>query len=104
MLVVLSPPITFSLEHMLHAEHARLVRLCAYLTGDRDAADDLAQETLIKAWRHRHKLTDPDGPSAGLNAIARNVVCVGHAAVNVALLFNRSLHNIKQTSTQHEHA
>lgn len=71
--MAISPPTTFSLEHVLHAEHARLVRLCAHLTGDRDAADDLAQETLIEAWRQRHKLTDPNGASAWLSAIARNV-------------------------------
>jgi len=71
--VAISPPTTFSLEHVLHAEHARLVRLCAYLSGDRDAADDLAQETLIEAWRQQHKLVDPDGAGAWLNAIARNV-------------------------------
>jgi DNA-directed RNA polymerase specialized sigma24 family protein len=55
---------TFSLEHALPAEHARLVRLCTHLTGDRDAADDLAQETLIEAWRQQHKLVDPQGTSA----------------------------------------
>lgn len=71
--MAVSPPTTFSLEHVLHAEHARLVRLCAHLSGDRDAADDLAQETLIEAWRQRHKLNDPDGAGAWLNAIARNV-------------------------------
>lgn len=61
------------IEHMLPAEHARLVRLCAYLVGDHDAAEDLAQETLIEAWRQQHKLVDPDGRSAWLNAVARNV-------------------------------
>ena len=66
--MTISPPTTFSLEHVLHAEHVRLVRLCAYLSGDRDAADDLAQETLIEAWRQRHKLIDPDGAGAWLRA------------------------------------
>ena len=54
-------------------EHTRLVRLCATISGDRDAAEDLAQETLLEAWRHRHKLTDPDGADRWLAAIARNV-------------------------------
>ncbi len=31
------------------AERARLVRLCARITGDRAAAEDLAQETFLEA-------------------------------------------------------
>jgi RNA polymerase sigma-70 factor (ECF subfamily) len=55
------------------AERARLVRLCATLSGDREVAEDLAQETLLEAWRHRHKLSDPHGADRWLTAIARNV-------------------------------
>jgi RNA polymerase sigma factor (sigma-70 family) len=55
------------------AERARLVRLCAVLSGDREVAEDLAQETLLEAWRHRHKLSDPHGADRWLTAIARNV-------------------------------
>ncbi|HEY7781718.1 MAG TPA: RNA polymerase sigma factor [Ktedonobacterales bacterium] len=54
-------------------EHARLVRLCARLSGDAGAAEDLAQETLLEAWRHRHRLVEPAGRAAWLAAIARNV-------------------------------
>jgi RNA polymerase sigma-70 factor (ECF subfamily) len=57
----------------LHAERARLVRLCVCLTGNSDAAEDLAQETLVEAWRHAHKLHDPSGREQWLAAIARNV-------------------------------
>jgi RNA polymerase sigma-70 factor (ECF subfamily) len=57
----------------LFLDRARLVRLCAYLTGDADAAEDLAQETLLEAWRHVDKLHDPAGRSRWLAAIARNV-------------------------------
>lgn len=53
--------------------HARLVRLCAYFSGDPQAAEDLAQETLIEAWRNAHKLYDTQGYGAWLAAIARNV-------------------------------
>lgn len=60
-------------EAMLETERARLVRLCGLLTGNGDAAEDLTQETLIEAWRHRHKLTDWQGATAWLSAIARNV-------------------------------
>jgi RNA polymerase sigma factor (sigma-70 family) len=51
----------------------RLVRLCAAVTGDREAAEDLAQETLLEAWRNAHKLRDPSGADRWLAAIARNV-------------------------------
>lgn len=63
----------FVLEVALPEERARLVRLCARLTASRDAAEDLAQETLIEAWRSAHKLTDPRGYSRWLSAVARNV-------------------------------
>src|SRR3954452_18374559 len=61
------------LEAVFPYERERLVRLCARLTGDRDAAEDLAQETLIEAWRNAHKLYDPAGYPQWLSAIARNV-------------------------------
>jgi RNA polymerase sigma-70 factor (ECF subfamily) len=57
----------------LPAERARLVRLCARLTGDAQAAEDLAQETLHEAWRNLGKLQDPVGSGQWLAAIARNV-------------------------------
>lgn len=55
------------------SERRRLVRLCATISGDRDAAEDLAQETLLEAWRNQHKLTDPAGAERWLSAVARNV-------------------------------
>jgi RNA polymerase sigma-70 factor (ECF subfamily) len=57
----------------LPADYARLVRLCARLSGDAQAAEDLAQDTLVEAWRQRHKLREPAGWNAWLAAIARNV-------------------------------
>ena len=44
------------LETILADERARLVRFCAHLTGNPDAAEDLAQETLFEAWRNQQKL------------------------------------------------
>lgn len=55
------------------ATRRRLVRLCAAISGDRQAAEDLAQETLVEAWRNSHKLHDPSGADRWLAAIARNV-------------------------------
>ncbi len=60
-------------EELLFAARPRLVRLCAYLTGNADTADDLAQETLVEAWRNAHKLYDLTGLNAWLSGIARNV-------------------------------
>ena len=57
-------------------ERGRLVRLCARLTGTFESAEDLAQETLLEAWRHLHTFHDWQDPrkfSAWLTAIARNV-------------------------------
>jgi RNA polymerase sigma factor (sigma-70 family) len=60
-------------EFLGEADRLRLVRLCAMLSGFPDAAEDLAQETLLEAWRNQHKLEDPDGVDRWLAAIARNV-------------------------------
>jgi RNA polymerase sigma-70 factor (ECF subfamily) len=55
------------------SDRRRLVRLCAAVSGDRFAAEDLAQETLLEAFRNAHKLRDPSGADRWLAAIARNV-------------------------------
>src|SRR5262249_32603723 len=54
-------------------ERRRVTRLCAVRSGDPAAAEDLAQETLLEAWRIRHRLVDPSGGRPWLDAIARNV-------------------------------
>src|ERR1051325_7800548 len=55
------------------SERRRLVRFCARISGDPGAAEDLAQETIIEAWRNAHKLRDDAGADRWLAAIARNV-------------------------------
>ena len=45
----------------LPLERMRLVRLCARLSGNPDAAEDLAHETLAEAWRHAHKFRGQEG-------------------------------------------
>lgn len=60
----------------LASERARLVRLCARLSGDASVAEDLAQEALLTSWRLRDRLAEPDdaeGRARWLAAIARNV-------------------------------
>ncbi|MEX2426305.1 MAG: RNA polymerase sigma factor [Thermomicrobiaceae bacterium] len=58
---------------LLEAQRPRIVRLCAQITGDRDAAEDLAQETLVEAWKSCGNLEDPTAEPAWLSGIARNV-------------------------------
>ncbi len=66
---------TYSFEYALLAERERLVRLCAHLSNNTQNAEDLAQETLLEAWRNRHKVYDYNGLSSWLSAIAR-IVCL----------------------------
>ena len=54
-------------------ERTRLVRLCATITRSSEAAENLAQETLLEAWRHLEGLRDPDKRAQWLSIIARNV-------------------------------
>jgi len=56
-----------------HAEYLRLTRLCARMTGDPTAAEDLAQETLIAAWQSADRLRDPARRAQWLAGIARNL-------------------------------
>lgn len=64
------------IEHMdtsFSLEHTRLVRLCAAITSRPDIAEDLAQETLLEAWRHLPDLRDAARFQQWLSGIARNV-------------------------------
>jgi RNA polymerase sigma factor (sigma-70 family) len=69
-------------QEVLAQERASLVRFCTSLTGNSSVAEDLAQETLLEAWRNLHKFSAPSSQNAGeqqthlhqwLFAIARNV-------------------------------
>ena len=60
-------------DSIFAAERARIVRLCAHLTGDAEAAEDLAQEAMIEAWRTSIRVSDPADLAAWLTGCARNV-------------------------------
>ena len=67
-----------NLDRLFTSERAWLVRKCAVIIRNADAAEDLAQETLLEAWRNRDKLHDLDNEQQEkfrrwLAAIARNV-------------------------------
>ena len=60
-------------ETILVEERTRLVRLCAWFSGTPQAAEDLAQETLIAAWKNREQLASLEQLKPWTSAIARNV-------------------------------
>lgn len=59
----------------LYDAHAGPVwRYVVSLTGDRAGADDIVQETLLRAWRHPRILAEPAAARAWLMTVARNLV------------------------------
>jgi RNA polymerase sigma-70 factor (ECF subfamily) len=65
----------------IYAEHGgALLRYSLHLTGgDRQRAEDLVQETIVRAWRHPEALTDrPARP--WLFAVARNLAVDAYRA------------------------
>ena len=74
--VVRTPDLDEELMRTACEQHAdALWSFCLRLTrGDRARAEDLAQETLLRAWRHPDVLVrEPDGVRAWLFTVARNV-------------------------------
>ena len=59
----------------LYAEHAGpLLRYASHLTGDRQRAEDIVQETLLRAWLHAEQLRDDRAAvRAWLYRVAHNV-------------------------------
>lgn len=65
-----------ALIRSLYAEHGRsLLAYATRLTGDRAAAEDVVQETLVRAWKHADNLVEGKGSVRGwLLTVARNIV------------------------------
>ena len=66
-----------ALMQRLHEEHAAaLWAYCVRLTGqDRARAEDVVQETMLRAWRHISELEESQGSvRAWLFTVARNIV------------------------------
>ena len=61
------------LERMMQQYGDMLVRLCAALIKDRDLAQDVVQETFLRAWRHMDSLRDTKSEKAWLCRIAINL-------------------------------
>lgn len=56
--------------------HDRILAQCVRLLGDRAAAEDIAQETLLRAWLGRERMREED-LGAWLSVVARNL-CISH--------------------------
>lgn len=65
-----------ALVRALYEQHGgALLAYAARLTGDRQAAEDILQETLIRAWHHAGELTESAGSIRGwLFTVARNLI------------------------------
>jgi RNA polymerase sigma-70 factor (ECF subfamily) len=70
------------LLRVLYDEHAAaLLAFAQRLTGDRARAEDVVQETLLRAWRHASALSAERGSvRPWLFTVARNVVVDQHRA------------------------
>jgi RNA polymerase sigma-70 factor, ECF subfamily len=65
-----------AMMRVLYDEHAdALWRYALRLTGDRSGAEDVVQETLLRAWRHPEVTADTDRSArAWLFTVARNMI------------------------------
>jgi RNA polymerase sigma-70 factor (ECF subfamily) len=65
-----------ALIRSLYEEHGRsLLAYATRLTGDHAAAEDVVQETLVRAWKHSQSMVDQKGSVRGwLLTVARNIV------------------------------
>lgn len=65
-----------AMMRVLYDEHAAaLWRYALRLTGDPARAEDVVQETLLRAWRHPHVTADVDRSArAWLFTVARNMI------------------------------
>ena len=69
-----------AMMRVLYDEHAAaLWRYALRLTGDRARAEDVVQETLLRAWRHPNVTADVDRSArAWLFTVARNMIIDEH--------------------------
>jgi len=65
-----------ALIRSLYEEHGRsLLAYATRLTGDRASAEDVVQETLLRAWKHADAMVNQKGSVRGwLLTVARNIV------------------------------
>ncbi len=90
------PDAAETLIRTLYAEHGRsLLAYATRLTGDRAAAEDVVQETLVRAWKHAGDLTEGKGSVRGwLLTVATN-----GSVVEAEKLTIRSVDSLRRTVT-----
>ena len=59
-------------ERVIQPHLARLQLHCYRMLGSLDDAEDVTQETLLRAWRHWHQLVRREAPRPWLYRIATN--------------------------------
>ena len=64
-------PANPSFDDLARSYSRDLIRYASWLCGDRPTAEDLVQETLIRAWRSLDKLQNPKAAKAWLLTILR---------------------------------
>lgn len=66
----------------LYADHgSALRRFAARLSGDHSRAEDIVQETMLRAWRHPERVAGQSGaPGAWLYTVARHLAIDQHRA------------------------
>jgi RNA polymerase sigma-70 factor (ECF subfamily) len=73
--------VPFPIEHVdawarfdafIGEEHERLYKALYFVTGSREDAEDLAQESFMKLWERRDKLDEIDDPTGYLFRVALN--------------------------------
>jgi len=63
-----------ALKRLCDQHAADLWRYAWRLTGDQAQAEDVVQETLLRAWQHPHVFSNGQSPRAWLFTVARNMV------------------------------
>jgi RNA polymerase sigma-70 factor (ECF subfamily) len=63
-------------ERWFRAHHGRLLSQCRRMLGEAAAAEDVAQETLLRAWLGRDRMREED-VGAWLSVVARNL-CISY--------------------------
>jgi RNA polymerase sigma-70 factor, ECF subfamily len=63
-----------AIQRLWDQHAAALWRYAWRLTGDSAHAEDVVQETLLRAWQHPHVLNNGQSPRAWLFTVARNLV------------------------------
>ena len=82
------------LEKLIYTYGKDIYQFCYHLTGCRDDADDLYQETLYKAFELRKKIKDPNDESSLKNT--RNY-CLGIAARLYKNIYRKKIRHAEES-------